>query len=79
MIAYRFPKPTAVHPAAVQLVVSLDSETDELPPATYAFPVARRTGEIEHPLKLEEGPYRVVASAADGAGNSSDTASAQLA
>jgi hypothetical protein len=79
VLGYSFPKPTAAHPAAVQLLVSLDSETDELPPATYAFAVAQRSGELEHPLKLEEGPYRVVASAADAAGNSSDTVSARLA
>jgi hypothetical protein len=78
VIAYRFPKPTVGHPAPVQLVVSIEAEADELPPATYAFAVEQRAGELEHPLELEEGPYRVLVSAADAAGHSSETASAGL-
>lgn len=77
-IAYRFPKPSAAHPAAIRLVISLDSEGDELPPATQAFVLDGLAGEVEHPLPLEDGPYRVVASAADAAGNSSETTSARL-
>jgi hypothetical protein len=78
LISYRFPKPRAGLPAPVQLVVSIDSESDELPPATYAFPVEELAGELEHPLELEEGPYRVLASAADAEGNSSEQASARV-
>ncbi len=78
VISYRFPRPGAGDPTPVQLVVSLDSEADELPPATYAFAVEQRAGEHEHPLELKEGPYRVLVSAADAAGHSSATASARL-
>ena len=59
-------------------MVSIDSQADDLPPATYAFPVERLAGTLEHPLALGEGPYDVLASAADAAGNASDAASARL-
>jgi hypothetical protein len=78
VIAYSFPKPGAAHPAPVRLVISVDSEGDELPPATQAFVLEGLSGEVEHPLPLEEGQYRVVASAADAAGNSSETTTARL-
>ncbi len=78
VIAYGFPEPTVGQSAPVQLVVSLDCEADELPPATYAFPVEHLAGELGHPLELEEGPYRVLVSAADAAGNSSETTSTRL-
>ena len=78
VIAYRFPTPTADHPAPARLVISIDSEGDDLPPATQAFVLEGQAGEVEHPLPLEEGSYRVLASAADAAGNSSDTTSARL-
>ena len=78
VIAYRFPsRPRATRPRFSSWSRSTH-EADELPPATYAFPVEQRTGELEHPLKLEEGPYRVLASAADAAGNSSETTSVRL-
>jgi hypothetical protein len=78
VIAYSLPTPTVGQPAPIQLLVSLDAEADELPPATYAFPVERPEGELEHPLKLEAGSYRVLASAADAAGHSSETTTARL-
>jgi hypothetical protein len=77
-IAYSFAKPKAGQPAAAHLVVSIDSEADDLPPATYAFPIEQPAGAVEHPLELGEGPYDVLASAADAAGNASEQASARL-
>ena len=77
-IGYSFPKPKAGQPAPAQLVVSIDSDGDDLPPATYAFQVEQRAGTVEHPLELEEGPYNVLVSAADATGNASDQASARL-
>jgi hypothetical protein len=77
-VGYSFPKPEAGRPAPAQLVVSIDSDADDLPPATYAFPVEQPEGTVEHPLELEEGPYDVLASAADATGNASEAASARL-
>jgi hypothetical protein len=62
----------------VQLIVTLDSPADALPPATYAFPAHAGGGEVEHPLPLEDKPYDVRASAADGRGDVSGQAVAEL-
>lgn len=78
MIDYSFPKPRARQPVPVQLVISVDSDADDLPPATFARPVELPAGTVEHPLELGEGPYIVLASAADAEGNASDQASARL-
>ena len=76
MIGYRFTKILPGH-SPEQLLVTLDSLGDTLPPATQAFPVESQ-GEVEHPLPLEEGRYRVLVSAADAQGNVSDPATALL-
>jgi len=78
VVAYRFPKQADGQPTPVRLVVSVDSEDDELPPATKAFVLEELSGEVEHPLPLEDAHYRVLASAADVHGNSSESASARL-
>jgi hypothetical protein len=77
VIAYRLSK-AAGRPAAAQLVVTIDSPDDALPPATYSFPVDGASGEVEHPVPLEDRPYVVRASAADDEGNMSDQAVADL-
>ena len=77
VIAYRL-QPAAGQPAPVQLVVTIDSPDDSLPPATYAFPVEAAAGEVEHPVPLEDRAYVVRASAADEQGNMSGQAVAEL-
>jgi hypothetical protein len=78
VVAYRFP-PGAGLPAAVALVVSLDSPDDELPPATYMHEVDAPSGDFTHPLELEDERYEVRATAADEQGNMSEQAVAELA
>jgi hypothetical protein len=79
VISYRFPRRRTGATEPATLVVSLDSPADGLPPATYAHAVEGREGEFEHLLELEEGrAYEVRASAADAAGNASDTASTRI-
>lgn len=77
VISYRITASRA-HPQPVQLVLTLDSPQDGLPPATYARVVEAASGDIEHPLPLEEGRYTVLVSAADREGNSSDVAVSEL-
>jgi len=77
VIGYRFAR-TPRQPMPVQLTVTLDSPDDELPPATYAYPVDGASGEIEHPLPLEEKRYEVRASAADEQGNVGEQAVTEL-
>ena len=78
VIAYRLAA-SAERPRAVQLVVTLDSPDDTLPPASYAHPVGEPAGEFEHPLPLDQETYVVRASAADEQGNASDVVSVELA
>jgi hypothetical protein len=59
-VSYRFPRPGRGEAEVTQIVVSVDSPEDELPPATYAFPVEWPEGSIEHPLPLEDGRRYVV-------------------
>src|SRR5215211_97455 len=70
VIAYRFEAPA--RPAPAQLLLTLDSPRDGLPPATYAKPVDDPAGEYEHPLPLEDRPYEVRVSAADERGEVSE-------
>lgn len=77
VISYRL-APAESRPAPVQLVVTIDSPEDSLPPATYAFPVEAAAGEVEHPLPLDDKAYVVRASAADDQGNVSEQAVADL-
>jgi hypothetical protein len=77
VIAYRFPT-AAEQPVPAQLIVTLDSPDDALPPATYTHPVEAPAGEVEHPPKLEEERYEVRATAADDRGNVSQQAISEL-
>jgi hypothetical protein len=77
VIAYRFPA-APTQPAPAQLILTLDSAGDELPPATHTWAVEHATGEVEHPLSLEEKRYEVRASAADRHGNASDPTVSEL-
>jgi hypothetical protein len=62
LVSYSFPRPARGQSPPTQLVVSVDSPDDELPPATYLFPVTGSRGAIEHPLALEDRRYVVRAS-----------------
>jgi Vacuolar protein sorting-associated protein 62 len=62
IVHFAFPSAKRGESPATQIVVSVDSPDDELPPATYSFPVAAPKGEIEHPLALEDRRYVVRAS-----------------
>jgi hypothetical protein len=77
VIAYRFAFQSGL-PAPAQLIVTLDSPQDELPPATYAHAVEGQSGEVEHPLELEELDYEVLVSAADERGDVSEPVRAPL-
>ena len=77
VIGYRLPSPRG-RPAPVQLTVTVDSTLDDLPPATYTSAVEQASGELKHPLPLEDGPYEVRVSAADEHGNVSDPAVERL-
>jgi len=57
VIAYRFRDPQPGEPRRVRIVLSVDSPDDELPPATYAFPVEGPVGEMVYPLPLEDRRY----------------------
>jgi hypothetical protein len=76
LIEYRFRSHELPRPA--QLIVTLDSAEDGLPPATYTEAVDTLSGELEHPLPLEEQADQVRASAADERGNVSDPVSAAI-
>ncbi len=71
LISYRFPAAVA-GPEPAWLILTLDSLADELPPYTDTVPVDAPSGEVVHPLQLEDGSYRVLASAADAQGNVSE-------
>lgn len=78
VIDYRFKKPARGQPAPVSIVVSVDAADDELPPATYTFPVTGLEGSIEHPLKLEPRPYVVRVTAYSQAGDADDAVTVRL-
>jgi hypothetical protein len=64
VVDYRFParlRSGAARPAWV--VIAVEGRDDDLPPATYAFRVRAPRGVVAHPLPLEEGRYRVRATA----------------
>jgi hypothetical protein len=77
-IRCRFRRRSGDEPRAVQVVISVDSPEDDLPPATYAFPVEAADMTITHPLVLEDRAYVVRASAADDSGHTSETVEAAL-
>ena len=78
LVDYRFPSPKRGQAPATQIVVSVDSPDDQLPPATYSFPVEGRKGELEHPLPLEDARYVVRASGFTREGVGSDTVQTPL-
>ena len=78
VIDYRFKKPTGGQPEPVGIVVSVDAPDDELPPATYNFPVTGLQGSIEHPLELEPHPYEVRVTAYSQGGNAGDAVTRML-
>ena len=79
LISYRIRRPHRGETEPVTLVVSLDSEGDELPPATYAYPLEALRGSLEHPLPLEPGQgYVARASTADAVGEASDVVQVRL-
>jgi hypothetical protein len=53
VVEYSFPRPKRGEARPTQIVVSVDSPDDELPPATYSFPVEGAKGELRHPLPLK--------------------------
>jgi hypothetical protein len=77
VIAYRFRRRSGLS-VPVQLIVTLDSPDDELPPATYTQQVDSADREVVHPLPLEDERYRVLVSAADEHGNVSDPVATKL-
>lgn len=78
-VDYQFTKPKRGEAPATQIVLSVDSPDDELPPATYAFPVEAMKGTIEHPLALEDRSYLIRASASTQEAVASETVEAKLA
>jgi len=78
VLDYRFKKPTRGQVPPVGLVVSIDAPDDELPPATYNFPVTGLEGSIEHPLELETRPYVVRVTAFSQAGDTGDDVTLRL-
>jgi hypothetical protein len=77
VVDYTFPEPTRGEAPATQIVVSVDSPDDGLPPATYSFP-AGSEGTIEHPLPLVDLRYVVRASGSTREAVSSDTVEVAL-
>jgi hypothetical protein len=73
IVSYRFPRPRRGQAPATQIVLSVDSPDDDLPPATYSFPVEGLTGEVEHPLELGDRRYVARASGFTHEGVGSDT------
>lgn len=78
IVSYRFSRPARGQSPPAQLVVSVDSPEDELPPASYPFPVEAGGGVIEHPLPLEDRSYVVRASAYTREGVASETVEVPL-
>jgi hypothetical protein len=78
VIDYRFKKPASSQPPPAGIVVSVDATDDDLPPATYSFPVTGLEGAIEHPLELEPRPYEVRVTAYSQGGDAGDTVTARL-
>jgi hypothetical protein len=78
VVEYSFPRPRRGEAPATQIVVSVDSPDDALPPATYSFPVEALRGELEHPLPLEDRRYVVRASGFTREAVGSDTVEVPL-
>jgi hypothetical protein len=78
VIDYRFRKPDGTQPEPVGIVVSIDAPEDELPPATYTFPVTGLEGSVEHPLELDARPYVVRVTAFSQGGDAGDAVTLRL-
>jgi hypothetical protein len=78
VIRCRFRRRKPDEPRPLQLVASVDSPDDDLPPATYSFPVEAGEFTVVHPLVLEDRRYVVRASAADDSGHTSETVETPL-
>jgi len=78
VIDYRFKKPTRGQELPVGIVVSIDAPDDDLPPATYNFPVSGLEGSVEHPLELDARPYVARVAAFSQGGDSSDAVTLRL-
>jgi hypothetical protein len=78
VIDYRFRKPDGTQPEPVGIVVSIDPPEDELPPATYTFPVTGLEGSVEHPLELDARPYVVRVTAFSQGGDAGDAVTLRL-
>lgn len=78
VIDYRFKKPAAGQPPPVGIVASIDAADDELPPATYNFPVTGLEGSVEHPLELEPRPYDVRVTAFSQGGDAGNAVTLRL-
>jgi hypothetical protein len=78
VVTCRFRRRKPHEPRPAQLVVSVASPEDDLPPATYSFPVTGAEFTVVHPLVLEDRRYVVRASAADDSGHTSDTVQVRL-
>jgi hypothetical protein len=78
IVSYRFPRPRRGQVPATQIVVSVDSPDDDLPPATYSYAVDGVRGEVEHPLKLEDRRFVARASGFTHEGVGSDTVEAPV-
>ena len=78
IVRYALPRPRRGESLPVQIVVSVDSPDDDLPPASYSFPVEEARGTIEHPLKLEDRRYVVRASGFTREAVGSDTVEVPL-
>jgi hypothetical protein len=78
VVSYSFPRPARRESPPTQLVVSLDSPADDLPPASFPFPVEGMRGTLEHPLPLEDRRYVVRASAFTREAVGSDTVEVPL-
>jgi hypothetical protein len=78
VIDYRFKKPTRGQEPPVGIVVSIDAPDDDLPPATYNFPVSGLEGSVEHPLELDARPYVARVAAFSQGGDSSNAVTLRL-
>jgi hypothetical protein len=79
VVDYRFPerlRSGAARPSWI--VIALDGVGDDLPPATYGFPVRAAHGVVAHPLPLDDGPYVVKATAYSEAAVASRVVTAQV-
>jgi hypothetical protein len=78
VVDYTFPPLQPGQPPPAAIVVSLDCPTDDLPPATFTFPVTGQAGVEAHPFAVGDGAYEIRASAASEDGRMSPTSTITL-